>query len=323
MVASALDYWAELNGVQGGTTSDAYLTTPVGVNTLNFGPHAFVDLSGYNNPDGINAILAWTANPVPDENNGLTASTPQTQFNSPNPLDYARVDIGNAIAAIEGTIAINYLIAHNVFPIIDANHNGLITAAEIQNFVDNSTKMGMPEAGAMARLLGGVAHPRDGRHRRGRIPRPARRPPAPLQLLRLRGRRPAQRRDLARPAQHARAHAAPHAGLLPDHLPAEGLGQRIPARPDGAAQLPALAAPPAPVRAGPGEPREEVQELLARHVQGREGGAPGLLPPALQPVRANAAAVGRLEPARDDGPGAGHPDDFESHDIGHVIQSHE
>ena len=53
-VASALDYWVTLSHAKG-VTSDAYLTQPVGVNTLNFGPHAFRNLLGYNNPDGINS----------------------------------------------------------------------------------------------------------------------------------------------------------------------------------------------------------------------------------------------------------------------------
>ena len=40
---------------------------------------------------------------------------------------------------------------------IDGNKDGLISAQEIQTFVDNSTAIGLPEAGAMARLLGGNA----------------------------------------------------------------------------------------------------------------------------------------------------------------------
>ena len=75
MVASALDYWISLNQANG-VTSDAYLTTPVGVNTLNFGPHAIKDLSAYNNPDGINGILAYTAVPAADVNDGGSLSTP-------------------------------------------------------------------------------------------------------------------------------------------------------------------------------------------------------------------------------------------------------
>src|SRR4029077_15277536 len=68
-----------------------------------------------------------------------------------------RISVSNAVAAIEGSIAINYLLQHGTFNIIDANKDGLITATEVQNFVDNSAAMGLPEAGAMARLLGGTA----------------------------------------------------------------------------------------------------------------------------------------------------------------------
>ncbi len=124
LVASALDYWVNLSNGSG-TTSDAYLTTPVGVNTLNFGPHAFKDLSAYNNPDGINGILAYTAVPAADVNNGDSLSTPPLvgstdgQHNyagSTSPPSYARVSVSNAIASIEGTIAIQYLLSHHDLP---------------------------------------------------------------------------------------------------------------------------------------------------------------------------------------------------------------
>jgi hypothetical protein len=156
LVSSALNYWSQLNGAAKGFTSDAYLTQPVGVNTLNFGPHAFRNLAGFNNPNGINAILAWTSVPITDANDSLAASTPHFITGTTNFPQYAALNIANAVAAIEGTEAINYLLRHNVFPVIDTNHDGLITAQEIQNFTDNSASMGMPEAGAMARLLGGT-----------------------------------------------------------------------------------------------------------------------------------------------------------------------
>jgi hypothetical protein len=70
---------------------------------------------------------------------------------------YSRIDVGNAIAAIEGDIAINYLLKHNDFNLIDTNHDGLITAQELTNFTNNAAAMGVPEAGAMAALLGGTA----------------------------------------------------------------------------------------------------------------------------------------------------------------------
>jgi hypothetical protein len=154
LVSSALNYWANMN--TNGVTSDGYLTSPVGVNTLNFGPHAFKDLTAFNNPDGINAILAWTAVPVLDPNDGLSQSQPPYLFGTGEFRNFARVDVGNAIAAIEGTEAIQYLLDHNIFPIMDTNHDGTITAEELQTFENNATKLGLPEAGAMARLLGGT-----------------------------------------------------------------------------------------------------------------------------------------------------------------------
>lgn len=165
MVSSALDYWTNINKDQG-VTSDAYLTTPVGVRSLNFGSHAIGDLSAFNNPDGINGILAWTAVPVFDVDDGGSLSTPDliSTTDKQNGFEggyeapaYARISASNAIAAIEGTIALKYLIDNNVLPVIDTNNDGIITAQEVQNFTDTAAIKGMAEAGAMARLLGGTA----------------------------------------------------------------------------------------------------------------------------------------------------------------------
>jgi hypothetical protein len=166
LTSSALNYWISLS--QGaGVTSDAYLTTPVGVNTLNFGQHAIKDLSAYNTPDGINGILAYTAVPAADVNDAGSLSTPPLigttdgQYHyqgSTSPPSYARVSVSNAIASIEGTIAINYLLSHNTtLPLIDTNGDGIITAQEVQNFTDTAATKGLAEAGAMARLLGGTS----------------------------------------------------------------------------------------------------------------------------------------------------------------------
>ena len=169
LVASALDYWAALTPT--GATTDAYLAQPVGVHALNFGPHVLTDLNAYANPDGINSILQWTSVPTLDNpatfddttttttggTTTTTSATPHLLLHSNQARAYSRIDVGNAIAAIEGTIALNYLFKNNDMALIDTNHNGLITAQEIQNFVDSSATAGLPEAGAMARLLGGTA----------------------------------------------------------------------------------------------------------------------------------------------------------------------
>jgi hypothetical protein len=156
LVASAIDYWTGIVD-QGGFTVDGYLTTPIGVNQLNFGPHGIIDLSLYSNPDAINSILQWTAVPVSDEPNTLDDLFVPTLVNSAKYRQISRVDVGNAIAAIEGSIALNYLFDKNLMSVIDGNSNGLITAEEIQVFVDQSAAIGMPEAGALARFLGGTA----------------------------------------------------------------------------------------------------------------------------------------------------------------------
>ena len=76
----------------------------------------------------------------------------------------------------------------------------------------------------MARLLGGTARiPTTGLpdHHRRRDARPARRPGPAVQLLRLRGRRPAQRGDLDRPVPAAGQEPAAGARRLHDHRPPE------------------------------------------------------------------------------------------------------
>jgi hypothetical protein len=158
VVASALQYWVNI-ARSGGVTVDGYLTTPVGVRQLNFGPHQIGDLSTYLTPDGVNSILQWTAVPVRDEPTTLdVVAAPQLFPNAGGPWPQrSRIDVGNAVAAIEGTIALNYLIRNGYMDIIDANKNGLITAQELQTFVDTANVSGMPEAGALARFLGGTA----------------------------------------------------------------------------------------------------------------------------------------------------------------------
>ncbi len=156
LVSSALNYWTNL-AVSNGYTADAYLTTPVGVNSLNFGAHAFKNLSAWNTPSGINGILAWTAVPALDANDGGSLSTPPTLPGGTTYRSFATINVANAVAAVEGYVAINYLLKHHDFQYIDTNHDGVITAQENQTFVNNAAAMGLPEAGAMAALLGGTA----------------------------------------------------------------------------------------------------------------------------------------------------------------------
>jgi hypothetical protein len=153
LVQSALSYWDIIRTSD--STVDGYLTTPVGVNQLNFGKKAITNLSAYNNPDGINAILSWTAVPVADANDSTSAGFTYTLFGGLQPRSYARVDVGNAIAAIETKVALDYLIPRGYLEIMDSNKDTLLSAQEVQDFVDTAAKKGMAEAGAMARQLGG------------------------------------------------------------------------------------------------------------------------------------------------------------------------
>lgn len=157
VVTSALNYWITLAQTVDGATVDAYLTMPVGQRSLSFGTHGLLDLSLYANPDGVNSILQWTAVPAADAPNTLDTVNPPPLFGSESFRNYSRIDVGNAIAAIEGAVALDYLFAHDAFAVIDGNQDGLITAQEIQVFVDKSATIGLPEEGAMARFLGGTA----------------------------------------------------------------------------------------------------------------------------------------------------------------------
>ena len=94
----------------------------------------------------------------------------------PDQLLGSEISVSNAIAAIEGQMAIQYLLKHNTFKVIDTNHDGLVTAQEIQTFVDNSKQMGMAEAGAMASLLGGTDRIAQQQHVTGRPRRASSRP---------------------------------------------------------------------------------------------------------------------------------------------------
>jgi len=158
LVSSAVGYWVTL-AHNNGVTIDGYLNTPMGTHQLNFGAKQIGDLSSYLNPDGINAILQWTAAPITDSPTTLDNTSSAQLFpnaNGPYP-SISRLSVSNAVAAIEGTVALNYLINNGILDTIDTNHNGLITAQELQTFQDKATTIGMPEAGAMARLLGGTA----------------------------------------------------------------------------------------------------------------------------------------------------------------------
>ncbi len=162
--------------------------------------------------------------PALDANDGGSVSTPSLLPGGTTYRSYATVNVANAVAAIEGYIAINYLFVHHDWQYIDTSHTGTITAQEIQTFVDNANAEGLPEAGAMAALLGGTAtysavepglnnevfNENPGRPGRGT---------APVQLLQLRRRRRAHRLDDHEPAQDALARAAPLARRLHHHRP--------------------------------------------------------------------------------------------------------
>ena len=159
LLTSALDFYSKL-GIDGATVN-SYLTSPVGAHSLDYNQSFLRDLSAYSNPDGINSILQWTAVPIEDAdlpNDETVDAIPPFSRAVPSRFrDISRVDIGNAVAAVEGSIAIPYLFSTGSINLIDSNNNGFITAQEIENFVDISETVGLAESGSMARLLGGTA----------------------------------------------------------------------------------------------------------------------------------------------------------------------
>lgn len=159
LLASALEYYNTL-AVNGSTVS-AYLTSPVNSNALEFGPGTIRSLEAYANPHGINSILQWTAVPIEDidipGDNEVDQITPQSLAYPSFFREFSRIDVGNAVASIEASIALAYLFNTGTINLIDSNNNGLITAQEIESFVSRADTIGLPEAGAMARLLGGNA----------------------------------------------------------------------------------------------------------------------------------------------------------------------
>ncbi len=159
LMSSALDFYSEL--ANKGFTAQSYLTQPVGARVLNFGPHTLRNLEVYNNPDAINSILQWTAVPVADADipGSSVVLPPMSQGRPTEFREFARIDVGNALAAVEGAVALPYLIATGGLEMIDSNNNGLITAQELQRFIDIAPASGLAEIGAMARLLGGTARP--------------------------------------------------------------------------------------------------------------------------------------------------------------------
>ncbi|QDV36717.1 S8/S53 family peptidase [Tautonia plasticadhaerens] len=157
LLASALNYYSGLS--VGGATVDPYLALPVGAQSLDYGPGVLRNLEAYANPHGINSILQWTAVPIEDVDTPFDGgiAPPLSKAYPANERQFSRIDVGNAVAAVEGSIALSYLFNSGTIGLIDSNKNGFITAQEIESFVQNSDTTGLEEAGAMARLLGGTA----------------------------------------------------------------------------------------------------------------------------------------------------------------------
>ena len=196
---------------------------------------------------------------------------------STNFRSYASINVANAVAAIEGYVAINYLLKHNIFPIIDVNHDGIITAQELQGFVDNSAQMGY----AGSRIHGGPP----GRH--GDLHAPCSPASTTRSSTRTRiSRRAEQRRfnffnyavdgmvtggiTINQYKELARVLLAV-AGCLCDHRSSTGLGQWVLAGPDHSEELHRHPAHPALVPVGAAIGGQEVSQHLARSVPRRDG----------------------------------------------------
>ena len=157
LVSSALNYWITL-AQSNGYTADAYLNTPVGVEFAEFRPPCLQE------PVGMEQSQRHQRHPgldccsrVPTPTTAAASPRRRRSSAAKSFRSYASINVANAIAAVEGYVAINYLFAHHDWQYIDTNHDGLVTASEVQTFTDNASAMGMPQAGAMAALLGGTA----------------------------------------------------------------------------------------------------------------------------------------------------------------------
>ncbi len=173
--------WAEVLGAGGAIAPDSadqtirrlnqYLTREItlpGVTapTITLGGVVPANIAEYLNPDGVNSILQWTAIPREDVNIGATFDAPagvddsveqERAFNSHRYRVYSHVNIANALAAVEGTIALNFFVANPAaLAALDAAAGtpGLITAVDIDTFVADPLQLA--SARAMARLLGGT-----------------------------------------------------------------------------------------------------------------------------------------------------------------------
>jgi hypothetical protein len=176
LARSTVDFWADIFAA-GGATTDTYLTSPADVLALSLA--GVRNLAPYATADGVNSILQWTAIPILDVDfpDGLDNDIVDqlTVRGRTNFRTYARTDIGNAVAAIEGAMALDYLTAGTkkklISPrvaVLDLNCNGLVTAAEIEGFINDAARAigcpvpaglaagDIPEVKAMARLLGGT-----------------------------------------------------------------------------------------------------------------------------------------------------------------------
>jgi hypothetical protein len=155
MVHSALDFWLD---VAASHSTDANFLSPTGAN-LALG--AITNLAPYLTPNGINSIMQWTAEPIEDRDLG-NEDFVQQQHSLVDPVNfrnYSRIDVANAVAAIEGKIALDYFGNHPAVPAqIDANNNGILSAAELQTFIDAGPGSGVSTIDqAFARLLGGTS----------------------------------------------------------------------------------------------------------------------------------------------------------------------
>ena len=155
MTFSALGFWID---VAASGMSNATFLSPTGA-TLNLG--TITNLAAYWNPDGINSILQWTAEPRMDVDLVTEDAVSQQRsiFDPTQFRNYSRIDVANAVGAIEGKIALDYFVQNPTFlSVIDTSGNGIMSAFEIQAFVD-ATPSGseMAATQAMARLLGGTS----------------------------------------------------------------------------------------------------------------------------------------------------------------------
>ncbi len=157
LVSSALNYWITL-ARSNGYTADAYLNTPVGTDSLNFGKHCLQESVGLEQPQ------RHQRHPGLDGGSGDRRQRRRQSLHAADALRRAVVSLVREHQRGERRRGGRGLRGDQLSlrpPRLAVTSTRITTdwspRASCKPSTDNSTAMGLPQAGAMAALLGGTA----------------------------------------------------------------------------------------------------------------------------------------------------------------------